>query len=785
VAKAGGGQPALAVAFEANGQLRARICTREPCSLDGGSPIAVPEEAARLAASASLRIAPLGGERHAIVVAIPGVAAGRTWSAVVAAPLTGTTPLVPFSGYTGPADGVEGERTGPMVLVRPEGVYVGTEREGSDLCGRPAILAPKALDPKTLTLLPAKLLRLSEAEREVATRLVASRTDAAPPPALLRAAWATSAAEGEPPSALTDANMETAWAEDRGGAGRGEFAVLLAPREVPIVAFELGLPAHRTASLPAVPRELWLATDRELFHVTVPQDPGRPPGARYEVRLPVPVHTGCVAVVFDAASSDDPKASVALSEVWARPEHGASVAELVHTLAGGGPEAEAAAAVLRSSGPEAFSAVRVAFSGFDERARRAALDVLDDAPCEVALPVYIESLVGPFEAQRLHGRSALGRCRASAGPAFAVALAQASMPTRGLLADELSVAAPAIAVQTLLPLLATATADERRAYRSAIGSAARSSGARGAIVAALGSDSLPPAAALDLLRALGPSLPGFGAPAERAFARLATNEAPFRTQFLLLSPAAELSAANGGARAFLRQALSSGASEQVRAQAARALRSAQPFYAELGRALDDPSVRVREASVLALGESGVAEALPRIEYRLKEDSWPLVRAAAARALAGFGPGRSADAALGEALGDESPEVRRSALWGIGARRGLAEAKAVRDRLEDREELPGIRAAAAVTLGLICDTASADRLTERALRLVSPAADEGDRIIGKGALTALGLLHPRDLSRRLAPLQAKAMPTVVRRLAAAVVAMKGRCDVSVPARPVPR
>src|SRR6185503_18497521 len=110
------------------------------------------------------RVVRLGLERKAVVVEIADRAAGATWSALVAAPLSGNEPLVPFSGPTGFVEGVEGERSGPSIVVREEGVYVGTVREGRDLCGRPALLSPRAFDPNTLTLKAAKLQRLGDAE---------------------------------------------------------------------------------------------------------------------------------------------------------------------------------------------------------------------------------------------------------------------------------------------------------------------------------------------------------------------------------------------------------------------------------------------------------------------------------------------------------------------------------------------------------------------------------------------------------------------------------------------
>ena len=90
IAKPGGGQLGLAVAFTPEGQLRAAVCAAEPCTLDHAATIKVPDDAARAASGAKLQIVRIGADRHAIVVEIPEVVTQRTWAAVLAAPLAGT-----------------------------------------------------------------------------------------------------------------------------------------------------------------------------------------------------------------------------------------------------------------------------------------------------------------------------------------------------------------------------------------------------------------------------------------------------------------------------------------------------------------------------------------------------------------------------------------------------------------------------------------------------------------------------------------------------------------------
>jgi HEAT repeat protein len=802
VARGSGGQAALALGFDEQGQLRARVCPAEPCTLDGATAIAVPPDAASAASSAKLRVARIGLERKAIVVEIPLPAAGRAWVAVVAAPLKGTAPVTPFAGYTGLVEGTEGERSGPAVAVREEGIYIGVQREGQDLCGRPALLAPEALDPATLTLKPAKLQRLTTAEQEAATPLAATFSEPSALPALLTAQWATSAAPGRPASALTDGKLETSWAENRGGAGRGEFAVMRAPREVPLAGFDLVLPLRDREVLHAtVPRELFLLTDAQSYKVTLPPDattkfvesgsPPKPsaatlsratgapkpeprPELRYTVTLPAPVKTACVALIVESAADTHKDAVVGIAEVAARPATAGDVETLVRSLAGGGPDAEAAASVLRATGPAAFSAVVAAFSGLDEGGRRVALDVLDEAPCDVALPAYIEARLGPSEGNARHASGAFPRCPESAA-VIAAALPPLPPEKRVVLADELSSLSPEAMVNAVVPLLDAAKTKERRAYRALIGGAVQSDRARAALGAHLDAASTTPRTVIEILRAAGPGLPQLGPAGSRAFARVATPKASFRSRYLLLGPAVELAPSDAGALAFLRQSLTADSRAEIRAEAARTVRDGKALYAELVRGADDSRVRVREASIAALGKSRLESAAPYLVRRLRADGWPLVRTAAAVALTDLAPSPALDAELADSVEeDESLLVRRASIRGLGVHRAASHAEIVREKLADEDEDPTVRAEAALALGGLCDAESVKTLTEHALRLADPQATEDQRSIGRNALASLSALRPADLQQRIAKLQDKKAPPVVRSLAHAALSSPARC-----------
>ena len=300
--------------------------------------------------------------------------------------------------------------------------------------------------------------------------------------------------------------------------------------------------------------------------------------------------------------------------------------------------------------------------------------------------------------------------------------------------------------------------------------------ARANVVAALERTDASAVATLDLLRALGPTLPAYGDSARRAFYRLLAPQATFRTRFLLLGPATELSAIDPAARAYVERALTTEPDPRIRAEAALTLRDPAPYHVELSRLLDDAEVRVREAAVTALGAARADDARDRMLYVMERDPWPFVRVAAAHALVGLSAGSSVDDALARTLeDDESPEVRRAVLRVIGERRAVADVAAVRDRLADDEELPGVRAEAALSLGLLCDGASLASLTAYSRKLASPTAEESDRLLGKSALTALALIHPNDLDRRIAPLRDKTAPPAVRLFALTALHTPSRCS----------
>jgi len=785
-AAAGGGQQALSV-LSVKGDVQVAACAAAPCNA-GAATLNVP--ASLRGKPVRAEVVPLGAGRRAVVITIASGA--DTFQAVVAAPLTGTTPKILFAGLVGLLNGQEGTRSGPMVQVSEAAadgskrVLVGEQNEAASLCGRPTILAPQLLTPNDLELHAAKVQRLSVKERDAARQVKATRLPDAEPShaarSVLSALAATSAIGA--PQALTDGDAETTWSENVGGDGKGEAVILHAPPELPISGLELTI-RPKLKSMPdgAAPESLFIVGPRDVVQVTLPEDAWQSPGARYHVALEPPLQSSCLALVLDTAFTQSKSAQVTVAELSVLSELSESrLPELVATLAGGGQRAEAVKSLLVAGGPAAQTAVAQAFPTLDEGGKRVALEILDQAPCEVSAPVYVTALTDKVEAQARHAQSRLSRCGAAGGEALAQALAKVDKTDKRLmplLVAQLTVIDPARAVRAFLPLMDEKTVLRRRLLRSALAQAARSDAAKPTIRAALADPQTPPAALIDLLRALGDQAPRFLPEADQALKRLAVNEKSFRSSYLLLGPTAALSSDSPEAQQGFRQALLDDHEPHVRAAALGLIKDPQRYQSELLGALTAHEVRVREAAVQALATPAAAFSSRALTERLSDDQWPLVRAAAADALARQPASGEADDKLGKALTDEAPLVRARSIRALGDRNVRKASSRIRDRLIDAEEWPEVRAEAARALGALCDQESVDELGAFAKKLTDPMASPDAQLIATASVLSLGRLAPGNLQQLLAPLSDKKAPAQAQRAAAVARATPAACRTSAP------
>ena len=772
----GSGQGGLSVGFDAAGALRMAPCAVKGCSIDRGVEISFPAELRPSIPSAQFSVVGIGEDRRAIVVSVSDAHAARSWSAVLVGGLAGAPPVVIFAGFTGFTAGEDGTRRGQRVEISPPDeagarrIVIGDVQEDLSLCGRPALLAPQLLLSSDLKLHPAKVQRLSIEERESARRVTAVRVAPADTAVqgfgVLRALAATSAVGS--PGALTDGNPESTWAENRGGAGRGEFVLLNAPPELPISGLDLQIrPANAKLEGAVAPRVFWLASNRGLVEVTMPEDAWKFPGAHYSVKLEPPLQGDCLALVTESAFDENPKARVTFAELSARTEFdAASVSALVAALAGGGERAQAAAAVLRTLGQPAYEAVAQAFDGLDEGGKRLSLDLLDQAPCETSLPVFLKAFSGLSQGHAIHGRDHIRRCGKAAAPFLAAAAKKAQGALQISLLAELLLADAAQCVDVIVGLLDVDSRTRRTNLRIALARASTVAEAKPRVLAALEDPARSERVKVEVLRALGPRIVEFQPAAGAAIASLSRANASFRTRFLLLSPSAELAARDPALRAAFAQALASDPDPHYRAQALSVLKDPAPYSTQIESALNDPDVRVRKAAIQA--SAGLPSALPKLSERLAKDPWPLVRMAAADALSEAKGSPVAAAALSSAIDDQSPHVRAHVIVALGEHHASAELGKIRARLLDEEEYPMVRAAAAQALAALCDTSSLDALTGYARKLVDPMANDQDHIVGSAALLALGDMHPADLAKRLEPLQAKGAPPQAHQAADAVM-----------------
>ncbi len=759
-------------------------CGRTPCDLSGAKPLVKDPSLAKLpAAGIRYVIVPIGKGRRALVVRQRDKARDRTWQAIVVAVPGAAVPRVVFSGWTGLTSGVAGERTGKMVAISESkqggrSIVVGEQHENMSLCGRPAVMSPKVLVNSTLTLKPAKVQRLTAAERRSALKLRAVRVQAEETAAgdhqLLRALAASSAIGN--PQHLTDSDPDTTWSEGRGGTGRGEFALLRAAPEIPISSFEFVFrPRKNEIKGGAAPKEFWLAGRQKLFHVTVPEDGWAEAGARYRVKLPTAMQSDCYAVVHESSYAAGKNVRVTFAEITAQSEFGAADPDaLIQALAGGGPRADAAGAVLRTLGDEALRKLAARYVTLDERAQSVALDVLDHGQCNVALPAYVEALRAAAEGQRIHAQQRIRRCGKEAGRALAKAVRTARRHKDRLLwGAELALLDPARTVAEFVRLTRNASKRQRRAYRLILGRAGVNPSAKQAVAKALAQGGHA-GSQIELLRSLGPGVTKHQAVAASALQRLLSGKPTFRTRYLLLEPAAHLAAKSGFARHFVAAAMTTDRNPHQRAHAASVATNVRLFKTELGQALRDPYMRVREAAVQSAATPQAHFAQAALLHRLARDKWPTVRAQSAAALALHRRSADVDKALAAALADPSHHVRRPAALALGLRGARRYDHVLIDHLNDAKEHVDVRAGAAEALGRMCAKRATGDLTTLALALAKPMVTQEDRTLGSYAVQALGRLRPADLRKRLAPLFGKEASRLARSAAQAALREKGTC-----------
>ncbi len=794
VAPAGGGLDAIEVVVDqAAGALKVRRCKTGDCSDPANAPsksIPIAIERSRLdLANASMELLPIGEGRSVIHVRVTDVQRkDLAFEALVA----GHAEEPIFAGLTGHTRGEDGDRSGQVVLVydrddKSKFVLVAEAREDTRICGQATTpLGARGLDPKTMQLRGATLHRLDKKLRDGAVRVV-SQAHASSKPPLARILLATG---GSAPNAqaLTDGKPETTWSEKRPGDGHGEFATMRAPSEVPIHSLTVTIappaPADKASKTAApdgaAPRTFFVATDQKLFHVTMPEDGWAKPGASYDIPLPEPVKTTCVAIVLDEAYARNltaPEVSFAeISAVSKFDLDGASLDDVAKELSGA--RAEESAALLRRGGEEGLSAVSKRWASLDPRGRALAVDVAASAgTCEGAAMELLTRALSDRESEvRKRALGRIERCGKAATESLVVAVRSDDEARRAASAPLLATIAAGVALDPIGEQLGKGSPETRRALRGAFSRAAASA-PRDKLLALLGKKDAPLTTRLDLLRSMSTKLPELRPESGAALADILRKSPDMPTRWLVVQPLAALARspdATSGELTRLSEMMRRDPEWPVRARAVELSAPIAPLEPSIVAAGLDPEPRVREASMKAIATGKLGSGAAAAAHALGTDTWTFVRVAAAEALGAIPENAPGQNALADALDkDPSPKVRASIVTALGSQRALKFASKIRDRLDDTKEDTEVRALAARTLGALCVRSATDRLTKLAILARSPV-DEADERIGMAAIEALSALHPPDLDKRLAPLREKEVRMPIRRAAERVLGEPGTC-----------
>jgi hypothetical protein len=727
----------------------------------------------------------IGQGKHVVHVRIPvrdAEESGPAWEAILAA---GRKDPI-FAAMTGSIEGDPGEREGKAVQVVPNGassfVLVGDTREDLRICGQSVtLLDPLALYPGPLELRPATMQRLSAEQQGNAEKVTATDAGASfdLPLAQLLVARGSSV-PGSRGLELTDGDTQTVWREQRPGIGQGEFVVMAAPKGVPITRVKVMISPPNAAAGPADagPKTFYLVTSTGSFEVTMPADGSRKPGEAYDVTFPRPVESTCLALVLDSAYSRGmAHPDVGIAELAAYSEFDAPGATLEAIAARlSSDRGLAAAQVLERAGKGALAAVAGAYDSLDARGRALAMDVAASYDkCEEAGPLFARGLCEPKGEAPRKAREKLERCKGAA-PALAARMRE-NADSRSCIAPILAALAPDEALGPIADALAAAQEDDhvvRAALRAAF-STALAAVPRGRLGALLADRSRSPLGRLELMRAAEARVGEAPSEAEATVAELLGGAPSMRVRYLVLGPLGEL--ARAGDRAAARQLADVVVKDpdwQVRGRAAELAAGLSDATAALVHGAGDPEPRVREAAFGALAPMASADVARVGIDALTRDGWWFVKVQAVATLVNASPSKDVDDALGDALHDSSVRVRGGALTALARRRASWWRVAIRERLDDPGEDPQVRAAAAGALGALCDADSADRLTELARTLASPATDEDAQSIGFAALFGLAALHPRDLRDRVAPLLASSAPAYARAAAEKALAARPMC-----------
>ncbi|HEX4355018.1 MAG TPA: HEAT repeat domain-containing protein, partial [Polyangiales bacterium] len=603
---------------------------------------------------------------------------------------------------------------------------VGTYDERTQLCGQErTLLAPRAVDPKTLSLKSVLLNRA--AERAVQAQLTATAVApvASPPPLLhaLRAISASSASAdiAQSSAAVSDGDLASAWVEGRGLGGRFEFVTLrwAAPeRAIRAIAVVL---AKEDASAHARPHVLSLLGDQGAHLVaTLPDD--AVPGQRYWITPPEPLAWTCLSVSVDALAPGaiDAKSHTALAEVEAYTDldFAGGLDTLVAELAQPGPRGDDATQLLASARGDVVAALVAIWPHLSTLGKRRAMRVLfgSRTPDPRANEILRNAMRDPDPEVSEHGIE-LARGKIDGGPALLLELAADATPQGDHAALAFAHSAEPAAFEKLLPLLFDKRGTERPVLRDALALAYRASGTNGRDIATHWLATSPPVAAEAALALALASAPESRETAASIFRASRAASREFADQWRLVECAAALDDEADG-DAWLTGLVRESDTWMLRMAALSALqaRRSTATVGEAKRALTDDYPRVRANALKVLSSNS-----PDIELLsryARDDKWFLVRAAAIESLPNL---PNAQAVMVAATGDRTPAVRAVAIHAL-QRAGVASAwPRIQKLLENAEEYPEVLAEGIAFAKALCVVAAAPSLHAVVERGLQPDA----------------------------------------------------------------
>jgi hypothetical protein len=662
-------------------------------------------------------------------------------------------------------------------------VVVGVYDDRIQICGQErALLSPRAVDPKTLTLRSVLLNRAST--RVAREELVASAAPAGPvPPPLLhalRAVGASSASQqlNQGHAAASDGDLSTAWVEGRGLAGRFEFVTLrwTAPGR-PIRA--LALVATPTSAEPkhARPRVVSLLGDKgDRIVATLPEDPR--PGQRYWIVPKTPLAWSCLTVsvddVFAADVGAGTHAALAEVEAYTDVDFEGGLARLIEELGQDGTRGDDATQLLTQARGDVVSALVAAWPKLSSVGKRRALRLLFAQPQPDARALDLLRLALRDPAREVNQPALeLARKRVEAGPAMLLELAREATPQGDAAALALARSGDATTLEGLLAALLIAGGTERPALREALWASFRSAGSAAPDVVNRWAGTQPAAqpiaaraaAALALSR-----LPEAQSSAAALVRDGLTTAVEFSDQWRLVQAAAALPT-EPATDAWLGTLAREAKPWMLRAAALAALqtRSSSAAQGAAEHALSDAYPRVRAAGIKVLGTNSAK--IEIVSRYARDDKWFLVRAAAVDALPNTPAGVQVMTA---ALKDKTPTVRATAVRALQHARAISAWNQIKPMLENAEEYPEVIGAGIAFAKALCVAQAAPSLQAVVVRGLKPEAWSADQELALAALEALSALGGDAAAWARDHAQSPLVPKQVQVAAAAAAAKPRAC-----------